>query len=514
MSDKIFPASLKPIVSRGYGQTRGSNIWRSDVQGGLPRQGRDTYYEAVPISVVLVVGALGRQAFWSFYASISGGADSFQMTHDTGNGLEPHNVLITSNVTETTQDGINWVISFTATAERTSVQDSTDFSEALWPMYGEYGDGISDFIDWYAQYCTTPMFIFSDYGSNGVATNGTTSDFLHQGYMIDDTRKGFSDLVTFSRLSSGSYIDTDGDLKTAAANEPRFESGGLLVEGQSTNMVVQSEILPSDLQAGSYTVTTSVVQGYNLHSCVYNSGDDAIVVFTLATLQAADGTGSFVFNSATIIGNWSCYFNGTDDYVGFWPKNSSAFEYEDLGKGLIRASRKLKGTTLNTIHLRCGKVPGSRIDIGCYQIEALPYATSYIPTNGAAATRAADSAAVDMQPHTVGTIFVQFLSDSVAIERVVYTAGVVTLKRLVTGAISVTADAVTVTSAVVPSGSVKAAISYDGSTLKLAVNGVVYSSASALPSVGESISLGNTTFANVWQRSEAFDDARLVEVTK
>ena len=97
MSEKVFPKSLKPIVSRGYGQTRGSNIWRSETQGGLPRQGRSYYYDAVPISVVLVVGALGRQAFWSFYASISGGADSFQMTHDTGNGLEPHNVMNDQN---------------------------------------------------------------------------------------------------------------------------------------------------------------------------------------------------------------------------------------------------------------------------------------------------------------------------------------------------------------------------------------------------------------------------------
>ena len=159
MSNKQFPASLKPIVSRGYGQTRGSNIWRSETQGGLPRQGRSYYYEAVPISVVLVVPSLGRQAFWSFIASISAGADSFQMTHDTGNGLEPHNVLITSSISETTQDGISWVISFTATAERTSIQESTDFSEALWPLYGEYGEGLKAFIDYYAIYCTTPNFV-------------------------------------------------------------------------------------------------------------------------------------------------------------------------------------------------------------------------------------------------------------------------------------------------------------------------------------------------------------------
>jgi len=159
MSEKIFPAALKPIVSKSYGQTRGGNIWRSQVQGGLPRQGRDVYYDAVPIGVTLVVGGLGRQAFWLFITSVSGGADSFQMNHDTGNGLEPHNVLITSNITEQTQDGINWVISFTATAERTSVQEEDELTEALPPLYGEYGDGLIDFLDWYAMYCTTPNFV-------------------------------------------------------------------------------------------------------------------------------------------------------------------------------------------------------------------------------------------------------------------------------------------------------------------------------------------------------------------
>ena len=161
MSDLVFPASLKPIISKGYGQTRGSNIWRSDVLGGLPRQSRDAYYEPVPISVTLVVTPLGRRAFWGFIADIDGGASSFQMNHDTGNGIEPHNVLITSNIQETTQTGVFWNITFTATAERTSIQESTDFSESLWQLYGEYGDELPQFLDLYAQYVTTYPFINS-----------------------------------------------------------------------------------------------------------------------------------------------------------------------------------------------------------------------------------------------------------------------------------------------------------------------------------------------------------------
>lgn len=159
MSDLVFPASLKPIISKGYGQARGSNITRIAAQGGLPRQARDTFYEPVPISVTLVVSERGRQAFWAFIASVDGGASSFQMNHDTGNGIEPHNVLITSTIQDTTQTGEFWVITFTATAERTSIQDKTDFSEALWPLYGEYGEGLPAFLDLYAQYVTNYPFI-------------------------------------------------------------------------------------------------------------------------------------------------------------------------------------------------------------------------------------------------------------------------------------------------------------------------------------------------------------------
>lgn len=142
MGDLRFPASLRPIVSKGYSQTRGSNIWRVEVQGGLPRQGRDTYFEPVPINVTLVVTRLGRQVFYSFLNNIHGGADSFIMKHDTGLGIEDHQVVITSTINDSTDDGINWVISFTATAERTSIQEDTCLSANLPDLYGCYGDGL------------------------------------------------------------------------------------------------------------------------------------------------------------------------------------------------------------------------------------------------------------------------------------------------------------------------------------------------------------------------------------
>ena len=39
--------------------------------------------------------------------------------------------------------------------------------------------------------------------------------------------------ATFSRASTATYIDSNGDRQTASANTPRFQSGGLLFEGAS-----------------------------------------------------------------------------------------------------------------------------------------------------------------------------------------------------------------------------------------------------------------------------------------
>ena len=146
MSDLYFPASLKPIVNKGYSYSRGSNIYRSSTQGGLPRQGRDTYFEPVPIEVNLVTSALGNQVFQSFLNNIHGGADSFNMTLDSGLGLQVHQVLITSAIGINTNDGINWNIKFTATAERTAIQEDTCLTANLPDLYGCYGDGLNNFL--------------------------------------------------------------------------------------------------------------------------------------------------------------------------------------------------------------------------------------------------------------------------------------------------------------------------------------------------------------------------------
>lgn len=155
MGNLFFPASLRPITNKGYSYTRGSNVYRNSVGGGLPRQGRNSYYEPVPFSITLVTSALGNQVFQSFLNNIHAGADSFNMTLDSGMGLEVHQCLITSTIAINTDDGKNWTITFTITAERTSIQTDTCLTQNLPDLYGCYGDCIASFLAAYGVAQTT-----------------------------------------------------------------------------------------------------------------------------------------------------------------------------------------------------------------------------------------------------------------------------------------------------------------------------------------------------------------------
>ena len=47
-------------------------------------------------------------------------------------------------------------------------------------------------------------------------------------------------IVKFKRASKATYINKSGVLTEAAIDEPRFEKYGLLIEGQRTNLLINS----------------------------------------------------------------------------------------------------------------------------------------------------------------------------------------------------------------------------------------------------------------------------------
>lgn len=250
MSDLYFPRSLKPVVSKGYSMTRRNNVWSVDLAGGGVRQGRDTYYDVFPISVTLITSALGRQAFLSFLEKVDGGASSFWMAHDFGMGIEDYQVTITSTIAESTEDGINWTITFTATAEKSPFQNLENqcLINNLPDLYGCYGDCLGSFLKIYANYETTFPRIWSDEGPAGYPPINLLASALDSRIVYDGPQVY--------------YINRNGNLVQSATNEwPLTFIDGVAVgrvppEVGGLNLLKMSEDLSDPVWAKTRTTVT------------------------------------------------------------------------------------------------------------------------------------------------------------------------------------------------------------------------------------------------------------------
>jgi hypothetical protein len=151
MGSIAFPSRLKPIINRGYGFSRGSNVKSTDVQGGLARIALNYSLEAVPFNINLIASTQGAQAFWDFYdAALDHGANTFPMELDSGNGVETHQCMITpGSLNSSTIDQQTWAISMEIMAESNPSQDQP-FVGGLYPLWDLYGDGLKGILDQYA----------------------------------------------------------------------------------------------------------------------------------------------------------------------------------------------------------------------------------------------------------------------------------------------------------------------------------------------------------------------------
>ncbi|MGU5730830.1 phage head spike fiber domain-containing protein [Aeromonas jandaei] len=190
-------------------------------------------------------------------------------------------------------------------------------------------------------------------------------------------------MVNFSRSTAATYIDKSGLLKTAAANEPRFEKEGLLIEGQSTNLFLYSK------SPDSYPWYANYVNG----DASYIKITDGVRI---------TGAGYYSYQVLPVIAGQKYTFSvtckvlsGTLDKVGL---EGDAFI--TLGSGLTPedGTVRLSGTVTPSVnsYATCVYYPtqNSVVEFTDIQFEALPYATSPIYADGAAATRAADIASL------------------------------------------------------------------------------------------------------------------------
>jgi hypothetical protein len=244
-----------------------------------------------------------------------------------------------------------------------------------------------------------------------------------------------AELVTFTRASSGTYVDSQGVIQIASTDEPRFdhdpttgESLGLLVEEQRSNSIRNNTMVgavagtPGTLPtnwgiSGLGTLTRQIIGIGSINGIAYI---DVRVSGTSSTSQFAIRLDSATAISATngqtwAVSSWFAVVGGSltnigagglgwliyDSGAGFLGGSPGSVPLNNTST-LMRLSYTDQITTANTAFIQpqifflCSS--GAAIDItlriGLPQLEQGAFATSVIPTSGAAATRAADVATI------------------------------------------------------------------------------------------------------------------------
>jgi len=254
-------------------------------------------------------------------------------------------------------------------------------------------------------------------------------------------------LVSFTRASSATYIDSAGTLRTAAVDMPRFdhnpttgESLGLLMEEARTNLALQSNAFTTLWQSVANTLTSGSAISPDGTTNGWRFADTAVsnthnifqpiawtAVATTFTIYAKYDTHQWIGARIGATGNQ--FFGSWDlqnGVVGSFTAGA-IIRMQAVGNGWYRLTLTATLTTAGTANVLVylnnadsasaltytGTATGSYI-YGA-QLEAGAFPTSYIPTTTAAATRSADVASItganfsSWYRQDEGTVFVDFI---------------------------------------------------------------------------------------------------------
>jgi hypothetical protein len=244
---------------------------------------------------------------------------------------------------------------------------------------------------------------------------------------------------TVSRNGTGTYLGQDGIIKTALANEPRFEYNsdgtfkGILVEPAATNFIVNSSYNNIAINNTSTLTFTQLIgqgiYGMNSFRTVVSSSyisDELQVRFSFvlsagfythrfylkkgSNFQRVENLGGFGSNLQNE-SQQEFVVNGTTGVItqGIGLKNSSSVDKGDWWE--ITSVIYCSGG-LSIFDYEPSLFPGATMEICGSQLEPGTVATSYIPTLDSQVTRPADvitrNNAQDLIGQTTGTIFIDY----------------------------------------------------------------------------------------------------------
>ena len=210
------------------------------------------------------------------------------------------------------------------------------------------------------------------------------------------------------RGSAATRVNAQGLIEDVATNIPRIDyTGGtasILLEPQSTNLIAYSEDFSdaSWTKTGSASITSSygVSPSGTISSSRFLTTDNSFLYESVNVTQGVEYTFSiWVKSNNNSLDNFRIHINGDNSSAFTATSNWQKFQHTFTS---VNASHNfgLVGDTL-----------GSDLEIWGAQLEELPYATSYIPTSGAMATRLADKVtgawSTDLINSTEGVLYAE-----------------------------------------------------------------------------------------------------------
>ena len=257
-------------------------------------------------------------------------------------------------------------------------------------------------------------------------------NFANSKSLVDATTG--QNLVTFTRASSGTFVNSAGVIQTASNDVPRFdhnpttgESLGLLVEEQRTNSLRNNTMVGAVTGTpGTLPTNWVIAAAANLSTNVIGTGvSDGVTYIDLQIVGTSNATAYILAfeGNAQIVAlqnqSWSqslwvsrvagSFTNISATSFNIRESNSSGSQVAAnviaLAQPTVTLTRVSGTTTLSqattafiTPGLRLTITNGAAIDItlriGLPQLEQGAFATSVIPTTTAAATRSADVASI------------------------------------------------------------------------------------------------------------------------
>lgn len=218
--------------------------------------------------------------------------------------------------------------------------------------------------------------------------------------------------LTSTRASTATYVDRYGVVKTAANDELREEKEGWLIEGASTNLVLHSEdfsdaswaktdvtIATNAAAAPDGTTTADRVTDnatLGVHRVFRSISLSSVGQFTLSFFAKAETLSKVILHSDIL--NASMPSSALFDLSNGTVTGGTNAKIEPLANGWYRCSAVYTSSdTLTAPQILLAEDSslsysgtGKSLLLWGAQVEALPFASSYIPTTTAPATRVRD----------------------------------------------------------------------------------------------------------------------------